>query len=154
MINQIGVDSICAAIDDDCIEELAMGRGRETAEEKHVLECGECRERLRRSHEWITMFRQEFTADQYWEEKEASNDTRTKTKTAIAIFDATLFQAIWNRLETSPFHGVLPAPTLFCEVTGEGSPVEDMVVLNAFSRRPLPAAIVTFAFALHLSRRN
>jgi len=61
---------MCLEIDDDVIEELAMGRGRGTREEKHVLECCECKERLRQSREWITTFRQAFNPDQGSEERE------------------------------------------------------------------------------------
>jgi hypothetical protein len=57
---------MCVELDDEVIEELAMGRGRGTKEEGHVLECCECQERLRQSHEWISAFRQAFAARQQW----------------------------------------------------------------------------------------
>jgi len=74
---------VCEEIDDDVIEELAMGRGRGTEAEKHVLECCECKERLRQSNEWITMFRQGFVGDQRWEEKELQMRRMQKTKSLV-----------------------------------------------------------------------
>lgn len=61
------VGSMCREIDDDFIEELAMGRGQGTQEEAHVLECRECQERLRQSREWITTFRRASAAFQLGE---------------------------------------------------------------------------------------
>jgi hypothetical protein len=67
-------------IDDDSIEELAMGRGQGTKEQAHVLECSECQERLRKSQEWITTFRQAFAAKQHGEQPELQKKPVEKSK--------------------------------------------------------------------------
>jgi hypothetical protein len=71
---------MCMEVDDDFIEELAMGRGQGTKEEAHVLDCCNCQERLRQSREWITTFRQAFTAKQRREELERQKKTVQKRK--------------------------------------------------------------------------
>ncbi len=53
-----GEPCMCFELSDDCIDELAMGRLRGTKEQRHLDECGECQERVRRCREWITMLRQ------------------------------------------------------------------------------------------------
>jgi len=49
---------MCFELREDIIEELAMGRLPGTREHKHLDECRECQERVRRCREWVTMLRQ------------------------------------------------------------------------------------------------
>jgi hypothetical protein len=76
----IEVESMCLEIDDEIIEELAMGRAQGTKEGAHVLECFECKERLRESREWITMFRQAFDPDRDSEELKFQRKPMQKCK--------------------------------------------------------------------------
>jgi hypothetical protein len=71
---------MCMEVDDDFIEELAMGRGQRTKEETHVLECCECQERLRQSREWIANLRQAFAAVQRGEEPELKKRPMQQSK--------------------------------------------------------------------------
>ena len=48
---------MCSSINDDLIDELAMGRARGTEEEAHLNNCCECQERVRARREWIAVFR-------------------------------------------------------------------------------------------------
>jgi len=54
---------MCLELSDDYIDELAMGRLRGTKEQRHLEECCECQERVRRCREWITMLRQVLVED-------------------------------------------------------------------------------------------
>jgi hypothetical protein len=77
------VDSVCVLIDDDAIEELAMGRGQGTKEEAHVPECCECQERIRQSREWITTFRQVFATSLQKEEPKRQKHPVRKSKSFL-----------------------------------------------------------------------
>jgi hypothetical protein len=48
---------MCFFVNDDFIDELALGRARGTKEEAHLDTCEECQERVRRRREWIAVFR-------------------------------------------------------------------------------------------------
>jgi len=48
---------MCILINDDLIDELAMGRARGTEEEAHLANCPECQELVQSRREWIIMFR-------------------------------------------------------------------------------------------------
>jgi hypothetical protein len=54
---------MCLELSDDVIEELAMSRLHGTREERHLDECYECKERVRRCREWITLLRQVLGED-------------------------------------------------------------------------------------------
>lgn len=50
-------------LSEDIIEELAMGRLPGTKEQRHLEQCCECQERVRRYREWITLLRQVLGED-------------------------------------------------------------------------------------------
>ncbi len=54
---------MCFELSDDVIDELAMGRLSRAREERHLDECCECQERVRRCREWIALMRQVLAED-------------------------------------------------------------------------------------------
>lgn len=74
---------MCTEIDDDFIEELAMGRGQGTKEEAHVLECRECQERLRQSREWIAAFRKVMAGDERRDQSEPQKKAAQRSESLV-----------------------------------------------------------------------
>jgi hypothetical protein len=55
---------MCYELSDDFIDELATGGLPGTRDQRHLDECCECRERVRRCREWIALLRQVLGEDQ------------------------------------------------------------------------------------------
>ena len=69
---------MCFEIDDEAIEELALGRAFGTKEERHLEGCPVCQERVRLCREWIAALRQALYEQRRWEKRRRRSLAQTQ----------------------------------------------------------------------------